>query len=119
MRKVLNCLSIILPEMGYCQGLNFIVGTLVLRLPEKSAFALAYYILRGMGHGKLLIDLKRINIDLYVLDRLVEKNFKQFYNHLKKYEVDSMTYGTSWFITLYCGCLPFEYNLRIIELYLS
>lgn len=25
----------------------------------------------------------------------------------------------SWFITLYCGCLPFEYNLRIIELYMS
>lgn len=32
MRKVLNCLSVILPEMGYCQGLNFIVGTLILRL---------------------------------------------------------------------------------------
>lgn len=32
LRKVLNCLNAILPEMGYCQGLNFIVGTLLLRL---------------------------------------------------------------------------------------
>jgi len=93
--------------MGYCQGLNFIVATILLRLLEKDAFSLTYYILRGLGHGRVLIDIKRVKGDLFVLDRLVEKHFKQFYQHLRAYEVSSLQYATSWFITLFCGCLPF------------
>lgn len=73
--------------MGYCQGLNFIVATILLRLTEDAAFSQCYYILRGLGHGKLLIDLKRVRIDLFVLDRLVEKHFKQLFKYLKAFEI--------------------------------
>ena len=105
--------------MGYCQGLNFIVATVLLRLPEKETFGLCFYMLKGLGHGRILVDLKRVRVDLFVLDRLIEKNFKQFWQHMKTYEVESIQYAVSWFITLYCGCLPFEYNLRVLDLYLS
>lgn len=63
--------------MGYCQGLNFIVATILLRLPENAAFSQCCYILRDFGHGKILMDLKRVKIDLFVFDRLMEKHFRQ------------------------------------------
>lgn len=44
MKVVLNALAVAIPEVGYCQGMNFIVGTLLLRLSEEEAFNVAYHI---------------------------------------------------------------------------
>ena len=44
MKVVLNALAIAMPGVGYCQGMNFIVGTLLLRLTDEEAFNAAHHI---------------------------------------------------------------------------
>lgn len=87
---MLKALSNVFPEIGYCQGLNYIVATILLRLPEPDTFKICCYILRNLSHGKILINLKNIEIDLYVLDSLVEKHFKKFWQHLGKHKIRSI-----------------------------
>ena len=36
--KVLNAFSLYDPEIGYCQGLGFVVGPLLMHMPDKEAF---------------------------------------------------------------------------------
>ena len=36
--RVLNCYSIFDPDIGYCQGLAFLVGPLLMHMPDKAAF---------------------------------------------------------------------------------
>lgn len=68
MKMVLNALVVALPDLGYCQGkficylgMNFIVGTLLLRLKEEDAFNVAYHIFHWEKHDRLLKDLSNIH----------------------------------------------------------
>jgi hypothetical protein len=48
--------------------MNFIVGTLLLRVSDEEAFNMAYHIFHWEGHEKLLTDLDLIHEKLYALD---------------------------------------------------
>jgi hypothetical protein len=37
---------------------------------------------------------------------------------MQAHEVEAIIYASSWFITLFCGCLPACYTLRILECFL-
>lgn len=46
--RVLKCYSIYDPEIGYCQGLAFLVGPLLMHMPDKQAFCvLVRYVCNG------------------------------------------------------------------------
>jgi hypothetical protein len=50
MKNVLNALAYALPELGYCQGMNFIVAIILLKLNEEEAFNVMYHIFHWEKH---------------------------------------------------------------------
>lgn len=68
LKHMLNVVAVAFPEMGYCQGLNFITANLLLILDEKHTYDTMYHILYWQGHGKLMSDLERIHVKLYILN---------------------------------------------------
>lgn len=67
LKHVLNVLAVAFPEMGYCQGLNFIVANLLLLLNEKETYNVMFHILYWQGHEKLMSNLDMIHMKLYTL----------------------------------------------------
>jgi len=65
---MLNILAAAFPEMGYCQGLNFITANLLLILDDKQTYSVMFHILYWQGHEKLMSDLNRIHKKLYTLN---------------------------------------------------
>lgn len=53
-------------------GMNFIVGTLLLRLSDEDAFKVAYHIFHWEKQEELLRDLNLIHEQLYALERNVD-----------------------------------------------
>jgi hypothetical protein len=47
--RVLNAYSVQDPEIGYCQGMNFIVGVLLMQLEEESAFWALCHLMNACG----------------------------------------------------------------------
>jgi hypothetical protein len=66
---MLNVLAVAFPEMGYCQGLNFIVANLLILLDVKQCYNVMYHILFWQHHQKLMENLDKIHIKLYTLHR--------------------------------------------------
>jgi hypothetical protein len=64
---MLNVLAVAFPEMGYCQGLNFIVAHFLLILNDKQTYNAMCHILYWQGHQKLMSDLNQIHPKLYTL----------------------------------------------------
>jgi TBC1 domain-containing protein 4 len=44
MRSVLNAIASAIPELGYCQGMNFISAIILLKLEEEEAFNMMHHI---------------------------------------------------------------------------
>lgn len=57
MKSILNAIAYALPELGYCQGMNFISGIILLKLEEEEAFNMMYHIFHWEKHEDLLKNL--------------------------------------------------------------
>jgi hypothetical protein len=64
---VLNVISVAFPKMGYCQGLNFIAATIILKVNDEEAYEIICHILENLNHKYLLTNIGLIKIQLYVL----------------------------------------------------
>jgi hypothetical protein len=73
---MLNRLAVVFPEMGYCQGLNFITANLLLILSEKETYNAMYHILYWQEHEKLMSNLDRIHAKLYTLNSSFPDNLR-------------------------------------------
>lgn len=54
-------LAIAFPEMGYCQGLNFITGNLLLLLSPEQTYNTMFHILYWQRHELLMSDINYIH----------------------------------------------------------
>ncbi len=50
MKNVLNAIAVALPELGYCQGMNYISAIILLKLEEEEAFNVMYHIFHWEKH---------------------------------------------------------------------
>jgi hypothetical protein len=101
--NILNVYSIYSPEIGYCQGMNFIVGTLYLVFQDEEATftALVSLVERfNLKHMFMLND-SMLKLLFYQLDRLISIILPDLGQALKALEVKSFNFASGWFITLF------------------
>ncbi|KAF5297747.1 hypothetical protein FQR65_LT09921 [Abscondita terminalis] len=101
-------------EVGYCQGLNYIAGLLLLATKsEESSFWLLKTLVEVILPKYYAKSMSGLLIDLEVLDDIVQKNEPQIHRHIKNVGMPWAVASTKWFICLYAEVLPTETVLRI------
>nr|XP_054931826.1 growth hormone-regulated TBC protein 1-like isoform X1 [Dermacentor andersoni] len=100
--------------VGYCQGLNFIAGLLLLATEDEEA---TFWLLRALLE-RLLPDyygrhMTGLLTDIEVLAELVRQRMPQVHAHLAKHEVSWAIVTTKWFVCLFAEVLPIETVLRV------
>jgi len=119
MYNVLKAFSIMDPEVGYCQGMSFLVGILLSHMDEVDAFwvlvsLLKIHRLRGLFMGGLPL-LKHY---LYRFSRLVTTYLPHLARHLDRQGVQTLYFSAEWFATLFSYALPSETTARIWDVVL-
>ena len=107
--------------IGYCQGMNYIVGFfLTLINNEKICFDVMSCLLSKTDYGKsFLNEFEMIKKYFYVFERLIYIYLPELSIVLKKNNVDSGSYISPWFITLFTNNLSGNNTkiiLRIIDM---
>jgi len=102
------------PEIGYCQGLNYIAGLLLLVVKEEAA---AFWLLTTLLE-KILPDyyssgMKGLLVDTEVIAELVRIRDPLVHQHLLKLGITWPLLCTKWFICLFVDVLPVETVLRV------
>ncbi|GMH41674.1 hypothetical protein BSKO_09584 [Bryopsis sp. KO-2023] len=116
LRRVLAAYSRYKPDVGYCQGMNFTAGLLLLFMDEEEAFwclsALVEDLLPGHFHMEMIAPV----IDQMVFRHMVEQHFPKLAAHLQGLGVDIAYMCTQWFLCCFVNALPLESCLRVWDL---
>jgi len=115
--RLLKALSIYIPHIGYCQGMNSIVGFIMLLASEELAFKLTAMLLESiLGSSYHITGLAGVLIDQAVIDKELPVLLPELSAHFKEFEVSISLVTTEWFLTLFTGSMPFESTLRVWDM---
>uniref|UniRef100_A0A6G1SK20 Rab GTPase-activating protein 1 n=1 Tax=Aceria tosichella TaxID=561515 RepID=A0A6G1SK20_9ACAR len=117
--KVCKAYAVYDEEVGYCQGLSFLVAALLLHMPEEQAFCVFVRIMQHYG----LRDLFRNNFDelylkFYQLERLLADNMPDLYQHFKTINIEPFQYASQWFLTVFTAKFPLNAVFYIMDVFL-
>jgi len=109
LQLILNAYANLNTEVGYCQGMNFIAGLLLL-VPSSSvdeAFWMFVYLMEYDGLNGFFKDrFPLLRKYLRALDTLLEQRIPDLREHFTKENVEPAVYLHQWFLTLFVNCLP-------------
>ncbi|KAB5595096.1 GTPase-activating protein GYP5 [Ceratobasidium theobromae] len=114
--NVLKAYSLYDPEVGYCQGLAFIVAALLLNMPDEEAFCVLCRLMHSYDlRGHFLPDMPGLQLRLYQFDRLVEDVLPVLNIHFVRQGIKSSMYCSQWFLTMFSYRLPLDLVFRIMD----
>ncbi len=102
-------------EIGYCQGMGFIDGILLMYMSEREAFwALRQMILTKMP-GIFDPGFPRLQVRFKQWAKLLEHREPAVARVLKRHNIDPSFYTTQWFMTLFIYNAPFGVAIRVMD----
>ena len=118
--NVMKAYSIHDREVGYCQGSAFIVGLLLMQMPEEESFAVLVKIMQDYRMREMFKpSMSELGLCMYQLDTLVQEHIPDLYVHFQSQCIHTNLYASSWFLTLFTTCLPLNISSRIMDCFLS
>ncbi|CAH8493092.1 unnamed protein product [Heterobilharzia americana] len=110
LERVLSAFAVHCPNIGYCQGMNYIAAVLLLVLdcPSDEAEVKAFWLLDALFNHILpkyySSDMLAVRVDCMVFNELLREKIPML--HLVGYK---------WFICLFADVLPIETTIRIFD----
>nr|XP_005554716.2 TBC1 domain family member 1 isoform X5 [Macaca fascicularis] len=112
--NILKAYSLLDQEVGYCQGLSFVAGILLLHMSEEEAFKMLKFLMFDVGLRKQYRpDMIILQIQMYQLSRLLHDYHRDLYNHLEEHEIGPSLYAAPWFLTMFASQFPLGFVARV------
>ncbi|XP_020707377.2 rab GTPase-activating protein 1-like isoform X2 [Athalia rosae] len=106
-------------EVGYCQGLSFLVASLLLHMPEEQAFCVLVKLMYDYGLRDLYKDrFDNLHMRFYQLNRLMEDQLPELYKHFCDRGVETHMFAAQWFLTLFTARFPLYLVFHILDVFL-
>ncbi|KAF5099648.1 hypothetical protein D0Z03_000969 [Geotrichum reessii] len=114
--RVLRAYSAYDMQVGYCQGLTFLTGPLLLHMNDRDAFCVLVklmedYELRSM----FTADMAGLQVRMYQFENLFADEFPDLYEHFITLGVNSI-YASQWFLSFFAVTCPLGMLVRIFDL---
>jgi hypothetical protein len=113
--NVLKCFSLHDKEIGYCQGLGFLVGPLLMNMGEREAFCV---LVRLMDHYSLqqsfLPSLAGLHMRIYQFSALLKQLYPELAEHLTNMGIEP-AYLSQWFLSCFAVTCPLPMLFRMYD----
>ena len=118
--NILIAIAFIRPEIGYCQGMNFIVGALINFIDnEEKCFWIFLYFIDNIELKMLYIqNVPDYLIKLYQLNYYIKENYPKLLPHLKINQINPDIFFSKWILTIFSNFLPFETLYNVWDLFI-
>ncbi|KAM6986739.1 TBC1 domain family member 4 isoform 2-T2 [Aplochiton taeniatus] len=115
--NLLKAYSLLDTEVGYCQGISFVAGVLLLHMSEDQAFDMLKFLMYDLGFRRQFKpDMVSLQIQMYQLSRLLHDYHRDLYTHLEEQEISPSLYAAPWFLTLFASQFPLGFVARIFDI---
>ncbi|KAJ1968871.1 GTPase-activating protein [Dimargaris xerosporica] len=114
--RVLKAYALFDPQVGYCQGIAFIVAPLLMNMPEEEAFCVLVRLMQGYDLREHFTPaMERLHLRLYQLGRLIEDQLPLVHRHFIKEGVHASMFASQWFMTLFAYRFPVQLVFRLFD----
>jgi hypothetical protein len=117
---VLKSLSLLDSEIGYVQGLGYMVAILLTYVDREDAFNIMLKILNGPKFRLRCFyepELPGLRVALYVHLRLLQSFCPRLVKRLQQDNISPSLYATQWFMTLFSNGIPLPVTLRVWDMF--
>ncbi|KAJ6444463.1 GTPase activating protein [Purpureocillium lavendulum] len=113
--RVLKSFSLYDTKIGYCQGLAFLVGPLLMHMPDKQAFCVLVRLMERYDlRACFLPDLSGLHVRIYQFRQLLQQNLPTLSAHLEELQVET-AYVSQWFLSFFAVTCPLPMLFRIYD----
>uniref|UniRef100_A0A3B3ST51 TBC1 domain family member 4 n=1 Tax=Paramormyrops kingsleyae TaxID=1676925 RepID=A0A3B3ST51_9TELE len=116
--NLLKAYSLLDSEVGYCQGLSFVAGVLLLHMDEEEAFSMLTFLMYDLGLRRQYRP-DMIILQLFSrsrLSRLLHDYHRELYCHLENHNIGPSLYATPWFLTIFSSHFPLGFVARVFDM---
>ncbi|KAK0627503.1 rab-GTPase-TBC domain-containing protein [Immersiella caudata] len=113
--RVLKCFSLYDTKIGYCQGLAFLVGPLLMHMPDKQAFCVLVRLMENYDLRHCFVpDLSGLHVRIYQFRELLRQHLPILLAHLDDLQVEP-AYVSQWFLSFFAVTCPLPMLFRIYD----
>ncbi|KAI8331876.1 rab-GTPase-TBC domain-containing protein [Chlamydoabsidia padenii] len=117
MERILTSYSIYDVQVGYCQGLAFLVGPLLMTMPEKQAFCVFVRLMETYDMRTMFtLNMEGLHLRLHQFQTLLSQFCPRLDAHLSQHSIHPAMYASQWYLTLFAYSLPIHVVMRIYDL---
>ncbi|KAI8384933.1 rab-GTPase-TBC domain-containing protein [Radiomyces spectabilis] len=117
MRRILEAYSLYDANVGYCQGLAFLVGPLLMNMPETQAFCVFVRLMETYEMRSMFtLNMEGLHLRLYQFSSLLSEILPEIAEHLELHAVHAAIYASQWFLTLFAYAFPMALVMRIYDI---
>ena len=101
LRRVLRAYVTRNPTVGYCQGMNFIVGRMLQYMNEEQAFWTLTMIIETMLPLDFYTNMLGALVDQLVFKKLIQRLLNRLHYHFKKLKFDPQMLSFEWLVCFF------------------
>uniref|UniRef100_A0A3B3RW09 Ecotropic viral integration site 5 like n=1 Tax=Paramormyrops kingsleyae TaxID=1676925 RepID=A0A3B3RW09_9TELE len=117
--NVMKAYSLVDREVGYCQGSAFIVGLLLMQMPEEEAFCVFVRLMQEYRLRELFKpSMAELGLCIYQFEYLLQEQLPELNMHFRSQSFHTSMYASSWFLTLFLTFLPLPVATRIFDIFM-
>uniref|UniRef100_H2YPD0 Rab-GAP TBC domain-containing protein n=1 Tax=Ciona savignyi TaxID=51511 RepID=H2YPD0_CIOSA len=118
--NVIKAYSLVDREVGYCQGSAFIVGLLLMQMPEEDAFAVFEILMREYRLRELFKpSMAELGLCMFQLESLLQDHSPQLFNHFQAQGFHTSMFASPWFLTLFATTFQLQLATRVLDVFIS
>ena len=116
---VLKVFSLYDTDIGYCQGLGFLVGPLLMQMGERDAFCVLVKLMEKYDlRSCFMPDLAGLHLRIYQFQKLMTQHLPKLSEHLASMQVEA-AYLSQWFLSFFAVTCPLPMLFRIYDVILA
>lgn len=113
--RVLRAYALRNPVIGYCQGMNFIAGLMLLVADEETAFWVLCHMCEEVNPLCYSPSMLGTKADMQALVEILQDELPRLYDHCARLQLHLELWAAQWFLVYYINVFPPATALRIIE----
>ncbi|XP_060711255.1 ecotropic viral integration site 5 protein homolog isoform X6 [Hemiscyllium ocellatum] len=117
--NVMKAYSLVDREVGYCQGSAFIVGLLLMQMPEEEAFCVFVRLMQEYRLRELFKpSMAELGLCIYQFEYLIQDQLPELYVHFRSQSFHTSMYASSWFLTIFLTTFSLPLATRIFDIFM-
>ncbi|XP_068694780.1 EVI5-like protein isoform X1 [Montipora foliosa] len=117
--NVIKAYSVWDKEVGYCQGSAFIVGILLMQMPEEDAFCVFVKLMKDYRMREIFKPtMAELGLCIFQLESLLQESLPLLFSHFQAQGFHTAMYASSWFLTLFASVFPLNASFRIMDVFI-